>query len=145
MTVDRIERTLDFPFPQERVWRAVTQPEEICRWFSDRVTMTLEAGSDLRMEWDEYGTTTGIVEVVEPNGRFAFRWRAHNVPETEPMTEQNSTLVTYLLTPLENGTRLQVIETGFATLRPGLREKAYRENTSGWAAELSELVTYLDA
>ncbi len=30
---DRIERTMVLPAPRERVWEAITKPEQLARWF----------------------------------------------------------------------------------------------------------------
>ena len=142
-TFDQIETTLDLPHPPQRVWRAITTPEGLNQWFGDRVTMKLEEGSPILFEWDAHGEAGGIIQTVEPIHKFAYRWRATGIPEEVAMNETNSTLVTFELTPTPTGTRLRVVETGFATLAPDLREKAFRENTNGWAAELDELVTFL--
>lgn len=144
MTTDRIERTVDLPFPPERVWRALTQPQELSRWFSDRVDLDPTDGGEIILEWDEYGQASGVVEVFEPPHRFAFRWRAHGVAHEEPLTPNNSTLVTFTLVPTGAGTRLELVETGFSLLPEALREAAYRENVSGWRVELKELVDYLN-
>ena len=43
------------------------------------------------------------------------------------------------------GTRLTVVETGFAQLPEDDYRKVYDGHTEGWASELGELVGYLDA
>ena len=43
------------------------------------------------------------------------------------------------------GTRLTVVESGFAQLPEDAHITAYGGNTEGWASELGELVDYLDA
>jgi uncharacterized protein YndB with AHSA1/START domain len=144
MTVDKIERAMDFPFPPERVWRAVTRPQELSKWFGDRVYMDPEIGSEIVIEWDEYGQVSGVVEAFEPPRRFAFRWRAHGIDPGVPLASDNSTLVTFTVEPTIDGARLNVVETGFSGLPAALRATAYRENERGWEVELSELVDYLD-
>ena len=141
--VDEIKRVVDFPHRPERVWQAVTDPAQVAKWFGDRVHYELTAGAHMTMEWDEFGDVSGRIEIVAPIHHFAFRWRATGIPETEPMTPQNSTVVNYYLEPIAAGTRLTVIETGFATLPPALRAAALRENNNGWDAELFDLQTYL--
>ena len=49
------------------------------------------------------------------------------------------------LEPIGSGTRLTVVETGFAQLPPEAYHTAYDGNVKGWASELGELVSYLDA
>ncbi len=142
-TIDQIESVLELPHPQQKVWQAITTPEGLNQWFGNRVTMTLEEGSPILFEWDEYGQAGGVIQTVDPMTRFAYRWRANGVPENVAMNGTNSTLVTFELTPTATGTKLRVLETGFASLDPSLRERAFRENSSGWASELEELVAYL--
>lgn len=141
--VNNIEREVEFPFSIERLWRAISEPEELSRWFSDQVTMERRVGGNIRFEWEEYGTANGVIALIEPPVRFAFRWRAHGVPEEVTMEPANSTLVLFELEPTQSGTRLKVTESGFAELPPALREATIRENTSGWESELQDLVTYL--
>ena len=37
-----VERTLELTAPVDRVWRALTDPEELARWFPDRVDQAEE-------------------------------------------------------------------------------------------------------
>jgi uncharacterized protein YndB with AHSA1/START domain len=143
MTVDIISRVVDLPVPVERVWRAITQPQELSRWFGDRAALDPAAGGEITLEWDAYGRVSGVVERFDPPHCFAFRWRAHGVDEGQPLAPGNSTLVTFTLEPTPAGTRLQMVETGFASLPESLREAAHRENVGGWRVELQELVDYL--
>ena len=141
--IDKIERSLEFPFPPARVWRAITQPQELCQWFSDHVTLTLEVGSEAVFEWEQLGRATGVVEAIVPNQTLAFRWRARGVPEAEAISATNSTLVAFTLEKINTGTRLTVSESGFSALPLNLRETIFEQNTIGWQHELAELVTYL--
>jgi len=143
MNIDSIEQTLFLPYPQERVFRAATRPEELSKWFGDRVFLDpVAVGSEIIFEWDEYGRVAGLVEAFDPPTLFAYRWRAHGADPVAPLAPGNSTLVTFRLQPDGMGTRLQVIETGFASLPEEIRQAAYRENERGWQVELKELVAY---
>jgi hypothetical protein len=53
--------------------------------------------------------------------------------------------VEFTLEPDGAGTRLTVVESGFAQLPEEAHSKAFNGNTEGWASELGELVSYLDA
>ena len=140
---NQIERTAEFPLPVERVWRALTEPEELSSWFSDQVQMVFQVGEEIVFAWDQYGTASGRIELIEPPLRFAFRWRAHGVPEEQPLTETNSTLVTFTVTATAEGARLTVVETGFANLPESMRARTFQENSSGWQAEFADLMAYL--
>ena len=141
-TPDEIKRTMEFPLPVERVWQAVTTPEGLANWFSDRVEA--EPGGEVyRLIWDEYGTHRAKIEARHPLSRFAFRWGAHGYQDGTDFTSENSTLVTFTLEGTSAGTRLTVSETGFAGLASEHRQASFEDNTGGWKVELGELQAYL--
>jgi hypothetical protein len=78
---------------------------------------------------------------VEEPAVFGFTWHIHGLPEDDP----RRTYVEFTLEPVGAGTRLTVVETGFAQLPEDAYRKAYDANTQGWMSELGELVNYLDA
>ena len=71
---------------------------------------------------------------------FGFTWQIEELPEDNP----RRTYVEFTLEPAGAGTRLTVVESGFAQLPDDLYRKAYDGNTEGWAKELGELAAYLD-
>jgi uncharacterized protein YndB with AHSA1/START domain len=81
------------------------------------------------------------VERVEEPTVFGFTWQIYGLPEDDP----RRTYVEFTLEPVGAGTRLRVVESGFAQLPEDAYRKAYGGNTEGWARELGELVAYLDA
>jgi uncharacterized protein YndB with AHSA1/START domain len=93
------------------------------------------------LTWRGHGTYEGRVETVDPPRLFAFRWQTR---EGE-LSETNSTLVVLTLEAEETGTRLRVVESGFATLPwPGDARARYAdENSKGWLTELGELRDYV--
>ncbi len=140
---DEIRREMRFTLPIQRVWKAISTPEGLSHWFSDRVEMDPQPGGEINFDWEEYGKVQGKVEALEPPHRFTFRWGAHGSSRTGPFTSENSTLVTFFLEEDAQGTRLIVHETGFAGLETDLQEDAWRENDRGWTVELGELQEYL--
>ena len=140
---DKIERVLNFPVPRARVWDAVTTADGLSSWFSDRAEIDLRAGGKPVLDWNEYGKTDGVVEVVDPPNTFAFRWLASGVKPAEAFTPENSTLVTFSLESTDDGIRLTMVETGFSGLPPKLHGISKPDNERGWTAELQELVDYL--
>jgi uncharacterized protein YndB with AHSA1/START domain len=144
MTPDQIERETLIAAPVERVWTVLTEAEHIGGWFADAgAEIDLHPGGALVMHWKEHGTAKARVEAVEPPRRFAYRWTAHHAAGEEP-TEGNSTLVEFTLTPEGDGTRLRVIETGFATLATSDEQRRgnYDDNVGGWATVVGRLADY---
>ncbi len=141
MVTDRIEREIIIDAPVERVWAALTTPEQIAEWFGDRATVDLRTGGAAEFHWADYGSFHAAIERVEPQRAFAYRWaRDKDVPPVAG----NSTLVEFTLAPEGAGTRLRVVETGFSSLDLPEAEQAqhHKDNTEGWAHELDELRDY---
>jgi uncharacterized protein YndB with AHSA1/START domain len=81
------------------------------------------------------------VERVEEPIAFGFTWQISGLPEGDP----RRTYVEFTLESAGPGTRLTVVESGFAQLPEEAYRKAYDGNAEGWRSELGELADYLDA
>jgi uncharacterized protein YndB with AHSA1/START domain len=132
---DTIEREILIAAPIERVWEIVTTPEHMGRWFGDAGAE--REGDVITMRWQEYGTAELRVVRSEAPSVFAYRWDA-NVPE------YGDTLVEFTLSPEGDGTRVRVVESGWASLRaPDAERDRLREgNTGGWEHEFGDLARY---
>jgi uncharacterized protein YndB with AHSA1/START domain len=138
---DRIERTIEVAHPPAQVWAALTTAEGLGAWFGNEATIDLRPGGTARMTWANGTTVEMRVERVEEPTVFGYTWPIFGLPEEDP----RRTYVEFTLEPAGTGTRLTVVESGFAQLPEDDFSKAYDGNTDGWARELAELVGYLDA
>jgi uncharacterized protein YndB with AHSA1/START domain len=138
---DRIERTIEVAHPPAQVWAALTTAEGLGAWFGNEATIDLRPGGSARMAWANGTAVEMRVERVEEPKVFGYTWPIFGLPEEDP----RRTYVEFTLEPTGTGTRLTVVETGFAQLPEDDYGKAYDGNTDGWARELAELVGYLDA
>jgi uncharacterized protein YndB with AHSA1/START domain len=138
---DRIERTVDVAHAPDKVWAALTTAEGLGAWFGNEATIDLRPGGSAQMKWAEGHIADMRVERVEEPTVFAFTWHIYGLPEDDP----RRTYVEFTLEPVGAGTRLTVVETGFAQLSADAHSKAFGGNVDGWGKELGELVTYLDA
>jgi uncharacterized protein YndB with AHSA1/START domain len=133
---DSIEREVILPVPPTRVWAALTRADQLGAWFGTQATIDLRPGGEVVFTWDRStgagGTSRGVIETVEPLQRLAFRWQAN--PGDVPMTR-----VEFTLEPHPEGTRLRVVESGFASLPP----EVHRRHVEGWQRELGDLAEYL--
>jgi uncharacterized protein YndB with AHSA1/START domain len=128
-----------FPVPRERVWAALTQPEQLSQWFEPMPFVDLRVGGDIRMGRDH---PTGVIEVVEPPHRFAFRWHAPQEAGADhslPVTQTPHTLVEFTLEEVAEGTRLTLVESGFASLPAEVAEIYVKRNQVGWSGALTNL------
>lgn len=138
--LDRIERTVELAHPPERVWAALTTAEGLSGWFGERATIDAHPGGAGRMTFASGISVDMRVERVERPRVFGFTWRVPGLPEDDP----RRTYVEFTLEPTAAGTRLQVVETGFAQLPEETRRETYESHTQGWASELGDLTAYLD-
>jgi len=139
---DRIERTVELAHGPATVWAALTTAEGLAGWFGDEAVIELRPGGSARMKWSEEGFTVQMrVERAEEPTVFGFTWQIYGLPEDDP----RRTYVEFTLEPVAAGTRLRVVESGFAQLPEDVYRKTYEGNTEGWARELADLAGYLDA
>jgi uncharacterized protein YndB with AHSA1/START domain len=142
MSHDQIERETLIKAPAERVWAVLTEPAEIDGWFSPGgpSEVDLRPGGIMTLNHGQYGAFPMLIVTVDPPRHFAYRW-ASAYPG-EPATEDNSTLVQFFLEPAPEGTRLRLVESGFADLDiPAERVAAagYDSHAGGWTEMVNVL------
>ena len=138
---DRIERTVELSAPPEKVWAALTTAEGLAAWFGNEAGIDLRPGGSAWMKWANGYSVEMRVERVEEPTVFGFTWQIEELPDDDP----RRTYVEFTLEPAGAGTRLTVVETGFAQLPEDAYRKTYDGHTEGWARELGELAGHLDA
>lgn len=138
---DTLSSEIVIDAPPEVVWAIVTEARHLAGWFSDEAEIDLRAGGDILLTWRGHGTYRARIETVDPPRTFAFRWLRRE--DNEP-GEGTSTLVVMSLSAEGAGTRLRVVESGFASLAWPEDERARYadENARGWILELDELRAY---
>lgn len=114
----RFERRLEHSV--ERVWRAVTEPAELARWFVAEVPWTPVAG-----ETFEAGGETGRITALEPPRRLAWSWGVERY--------------SFELRPDGDGCVLVFIHVFNPRLGPGWQHAA------GWESYLNRLDAHLAA
>jgi uncharacterized protein YndB with AHSA1/START domain len=135
---DEVRRVVEIRAPRDRVWSALTRPEELLRWFpTEHAAVDLRPGGLASFVWNE-GADEAVIDVVEPPDRFVFRWRPAG-------QDRPYTTVAFSLEEFEGGTRLTLVESGFASLPDQIAQQSREGNDEGWRKELEELTTYLEA
>jgi uncharacterized protein YndB with AHSA1/START domain len=140
-----VRRTIRIAAPVEKVWTAVTEPEHISRWFGRTVLNGTVAGAIGSITFENYGTVPLRVEAVDAPRMVSYRWGNDDAAEQRPdsVDEEHSTVFTFTLEPLADGTQLTVVETGFdRTSDPALNMASHSE---GWVSELDKLVALLES
>ncbi|MGF1432376.1 SRPBCC domain-containing protein [Kitasatospora sp. LaBMicrA B282] len=143
MIPDTIERTIVINAPVERVWSVLTEPTFLGRWFGsgEAVKIDLQPGGLLVFDHGVHGVIPARIETVEPPRVLSWRWSQGAAGE-EP-DDTNATLVEFTLTEdeLAGGTRLTLVESGFARLGLPVDEatERHRANSRNWPGKLEQL------
>jgi uncharacterized protein YndB with AHSA1/START domain len=113
----------DFPYPPEKIWRALTQPHLIEEWLMKN---DFVPAVDHRFKFSaDWGAVDCEVLVVEPNTSLSYTWAAYGL----------DSVVTWTLTPTGTGTLLRMEQSGF---RPD-QKQAYQGAKFGWQNFLGKL------
>lgn len=114
----RFQRSYDYPI--ERVWAAVSQPDELTHWFPSSVSLEPRTGGVISFSGDPHmDDLPGTVLAYEPPRRLAFTWGADEI-------------------------HLELIATGAGSCQLTLinilsEQDTAARNASGWAVCLGEL------
>lgn len=137
---DAIERSIDLPVDRQRAWQAITTPDQITQWFGHLWEFDLAPGAPIHFDFGTWGIHRGRVEIVEPMDRVVYRWtHGEDADHAIPIDQVPSTLMEFRLADAPNGTRLTIIESGFAALPDELRDGALRDNTQGWDEQIENI------
>ena len=137
---ESLELTREIAAPPERVFRALTNPEDLAKWWTgdvggiSRATFDLRPGGSYRLEFSMskgmLAVVHGVVKEVDPPKRLVMTWFSPDHPKQE-------TLLSFELEPIKKGTRLRLSHTGFT--EPGSRD----DHEHGWIEALTLLLSWI--
>ena len=147
---DRVEEQVQLHAPRARVWRALTNADELGAWFGANLAgATIAPGAQvvgsITHPGYEHLTFDVTIEEMVPERRFSWRWHPHAVDPRADYSAEPRTLVTFTLedTP-DGGTLLRVVESGFDAIPAERRAAALLGNGNGWRGQLQKrLPAYL--
>lgn len=139
-----VRRTISISAPIEKVWAAITEAEHLAKWFPQAVELEpVTVGSTGVFTFDGFGGLPVRVEELDPPRMIAYRWGNDLGTPIVPLDEAKSTVFRFTLEPVDGGTTLTLVESGFNTLPDPA--KSLEDNRGGWDHELDELVAYLES
>ncbi len=148
MNTDRIEKVSIMKAPRSRVWRAIAEAEEFGAWFGVKFDGQFAAGAQMKGQITSPGVYSGkefafVVEQVEPEHLFSYRWHPFAVDAAVDYSDEPMTLVEFRLDEVREGTRLTVVESGFDHIPEARRAEALKMNTGGWEEQLINIERYV--
>ncbi|QFY63877.1 SRPBCC domain-containing protein (plasmid) [Rhizobium grahamii] len=132
-----------FSHSREVVWKTLTNGDLIGRWLMAPNGFKPVVGSQFTFQTRPAGEWDGtihceVLEVVE-NERLSYAWRGGHAGN-EGYGSKLETVVTFILSSLETGTRLRLIHSGFQ--RP-TNDTAYQNMSEGWKKVVKKLDTVI--
>ena len=121
-----------FPHEPETVWRTLTTPEIIGRWFMTPTGFEAKVGTCFTYQTTPAGEWDGVIhcEVLEvvPNARLVYSWKGGH-PSNKEYGSRLETVVTWTVSKADGGTRLRLVHSGF---EPSRNAFAYGRMSEGW-------------
>ncbi|WP_011579973.1 MULTISPECIES: SRPBCC domain-containing protein [Chelativorans] len=106
----------EFPYPPEKIWRALTQPHLIEEWLmKNDFKPVVEHRFNLSADW---GSVDCQVQAAESHKLLSYTWD----------TKDLRSVVTWTLTPTSSGTLLRMEQSGFRADQ----QPYYRGAQAGW-------------
>jgi uncharacterized protein YndB with AHSA1/START domain len=134
-----VERILEAPVAL--VWRCITTPEDMSRWFFDLKEFKPQPGFEFEFTVEHQGMTyrhlCKVTEVI-PQKKIAYTWRYHG--------HQGESVVTYELFAEGNRTRLKLTHDGLETFpkTPSFARKNFEGGWNSISAALKDSVDNVD-
>jgi uncharacterized protein YndB with AHSA1/START domain len=168
-STDKIEKQVTLRAPVSRVWRAIADAREFGKWFGFTLEGDFAPGKQVKGQFkgelDEAKLVemqkglglkpSGVklpepsfvfctVEKIEPERYFSFRWIPYGIDAEADPDNEPTTLVEFRLEPTAGGTQLSIVESGFDRVPAHRRERAFRMNEGGWAAQAENVKRYVE-
>jgi uncharacterized protein YndB with AHSA1/START domain len=142
------EMALDIAASPDDVWRALTDPKELVRWFPVEARVTPGPGGSMVWSWGESWDWESRIAAWEP-GRLlrlvqedARPYDAQGRPLEPGQAEPVRIAMEFTLETRQGKTRLRLVHSGFG--RGAAWDDELEGITEGWQAELASLRHYLE-
>ena len=134
------ETVIEIKASPEEVFRAITTPEQIVKWFADEARIDPRVGGEYYFAWGAMGATTTIV-AWEPGKHFGTQSErsitySHKGKVDTGVVQKMG--VDYYIESLGGGiTRLRLVQSGFGP--EAAWDDEFAETKTGWADFLKKL------
>jgi uncharacterized protein YndB with AHSA1/START domain len=120
----------------EAVWAALTDPQQVARWFAEPTPLGDGEGSAYAIDFGDGNVIDGVIRELVHRQRLTYTWQWRG-------QDPAPTLVTWEVEPLESeGTRITLTHAGWDEAGA---DEAIRDDHAGyWEGYLADLLDLLD-
>lgn len=128
-----------FSHTPETMWKTLTTAELMSRWLMRPTGFEPVKGNHFTFQTTPAGAWDGVIrcEVLEatPNQRLTHSWRGGH-DDNQGYGSRLETMVSWTLTPVDGGTRLRLVHSGFVTPN---NDFAFKHMSEGWPKVLQQI------
>ncbi len=135
----RCDLTFDIDAPPDAVWRALTDPDELMRWFPPVAEVEPGVGGTVRWNWREHHDWKQRITVWEPGARLVTEYdSAVEGDDGRPVP----LFIDFTIAANRGGTTLRMVHSGFGP--DASFDDEYDGISRGWPVELRSLKLYCE-
>lgn len=133
-----LEFNINLPCRADTVWKYITQPMHMAKWWGPNITMEMRKGGAFADEAEESGgkrrVVEGLITTFEDETRLQINWRETEWPDP--------TRVEFLLTPAGGTTILTLQHSGWDIFKDDTRADQVESYRRRWTELLAQLKIY---
>ena len=138
-----IQREITINASRERVYNAISDPEQVVKWFPETIEGNYAVGEQPVFGFGDHGKNQVCIVDARPHEYFAFRWVPGGTNFLGDVLSTTTTLVEFRISEEKNGScKVILTETGFASLSKEIADASFKQNSGGWDFMLGRLQTY---
>jgi uncharacterized protein YndB with AHSA1/START domain len=137
-----VEDRVEIAAPIDAVWRALTEAEELARWFPIDATVTPGPGGKIWLRWDDVFEWKQRIEIWEPNRHLRTTYSNPDPKADSEAAPPIEIAIDFHLEAKAGVTALRVVHSGFGA--DAAWDTEYDGVTRGWRYELQALRHYLE-
>ena len=142
---DTIQREIFINAVKERIYEAISNPEEVTKWFPETLEGNYKVGEQPIFGFGDHGKNQICIIAAKPYEYFAFRWVPGASHYLGDVLKVPNTLVEFQITEQADGMcKVTLTESGFASLPAERIESAFKQNSGGWDFMLGRLGKYFE-
>lgn len=141
------ETIIDIKATPEEVFRAISDPEQIVKWFAPYARVEPRVGGKYEISWDPEMKGDGTITVWDPPKHFAqytersVAYNCEGKPVETGVTQKIA--IDYYIESIGDGmTRLRLVQSGFGP--EAAWDDEYEATKSGWAEFMQQLKKILE-
>ena len=133
-----------FPHAPETIWKTLTTGKLIARWLMEPRGFAAVQGTRFTYQTKPAGAWDGTIHCqvleVKPNERFAYAWKGGHEGNVG-YGSRLDTVVTFILSKVESGTRLRLVHSGFVLPK---NDAAFNKMSEGWKKVVQNIGAIVD-